>query len=171
MFALKPRKEIAIRIVLSVVILFNAFSSTAVFAKSPSTQDPVPSPTLSATVTETPTAEPTNSQKASPMPAVTETATLSPSPIATKTPIPSVSSTPTASVGSKTPILSLSSDPGFVTPGGSLILSWAIEGVSLIEYQVVLQITLPEGISLIDSNVGEYDPTSRVLIIPVTVSS
>jgi len=58
--------------VLFAVILFNAFSSIAVFAKSPLIPDAVMSPTSTVTITETSTAEPTISptQTETPLPGI-----------------------------------------------------------------------------------------------------
>ena len=82
-----------------------------------------------------------------------------------------MTATPSTSFESQPRVISLYTHPDFITPGGSLILNWVVERVLMKARQPVLQITLLDGISLIDGKVGEYDPANRVQIVAVNDSS
>ncbi|MDQ3004902.1 MAG: hypothetical protein M3R47_05900, partial [Chloroflexota bacterium] len=92
-----------------------------------------------------------------------------PSQTGTPTPVTTVIATEPAVT---TPLLSLVADPGFITADSKLMLDWVIEGVIIEEHKsLLLQITLPDELSLQEGYEGTYDETSRTLTITVTALS
>ncbi len=172
MFAFIPRTEITIRVALIAAILFNASSYTAAYANSSiaqgeestatptliTTATPVTEPDTTPPITETPTPQPISISS--------DGATETPSPTATASTAPTLP-TASSSLQNETPILELSTNPNFITPGGSITLNWKIAGVSLTEYVLVLKISIPESFSLQGAYNGEFDPSTRTLIMPV----
>ena len=151
MFALKVRTEFITRLILIAVILFNALVPTIASASSLSAEKQAEG----FLDVSNPSGEMAN------LPATTVAAL-------TATPVP-LAAAVTPSPETKTPILSLVADPDYLTANSKLVLTWTIEGVSIQDYKLLLlQITLPEGLSLQDGYEGKYDESTRLLTIPVT---
>ncbi len=158
MFAVKPRMGTAFRILLIAVILFNALTSTAVFAKTSPAQDIKSTETPTQITSETPTPEstPTSADSETPTLEPTDTPTETPTPIAEMaTPIvQQIQHTTTDPTNvsqqfkDEIPTLSLYTNPDFVTPGGNLMLNWEIADTSLGKHNFILQINIPGGFSL-----------------------
>jgi len=150
--------------VLNFLVLFCLMFSMA--TGTPVVQAQAPEPTGAQTNTDTPTADPTISPTETPTPIV---ATATPSPVSTvtETPMPSATLAPSTGDQATIPTLSLSTNPEFVVPGESLMLKWVIEVAALQERQLVLQITLPDGITPKEKE-AVYDPASHLLMISIT---
>ncbi|MBI5296733.1 MAG: hypothetical protein HY869_14740 [Chloroflexi bacterium] len=113
--------------------------------------------------TETPTAtEEIPTQITTPV--ITQTVT----PIPSGTPIPPLETVPP--VVEPQIILNLSAEPGFVTPGGTNLISWSIEGISPSEHELSLEINLPKGFTPADKEL-KYDEVTRILSITLQKES
>jgi RHS repeat-associated protein len=77
---------------------------------------------------------------------------------------------PSSSNKADSPVLELSVDPDFITPGGTLKLSWMITNLVLEETTAIsLHLLLTSDFSIAGNyDAGTYDPTNQTLIIPVT---
>lgn len=88
----------------------------------------------------------------------------------TPTPVPTATDTDTPEAETQAPLLSLFADPDYVTADSRLTLTWTVDGRLLEKYrQLLLQVTLPEELSLQDGGDGKYDEDTRTLTFPVTV--
>jgi len=131
------------------------------------TPEVTPSPEETETpITETPTPEATASPEETESP-MTETPTLEATAIVegTETVI-SPTETLTEVVVPEIHLLSLSSNPDFITPGGNLMLEWAIDP-SLDGQGLVLQINIPAGFTIQGKVDGNYNKASRVLTVTI----
>ncbi|MFZ5881280.1 MAG: protein-glutamine glutaminase family protein [Chloroflexota bacterium] len=97
-------------------------------------------------------------------PVVTETIT----PVPSGTPIPPLETVPPAEEPQI--VLNLTAEPGFVTPGGSNLISWSIEGISPSEHELSLEINLPKGFTPADKEL-KYDEATQILSITVQKES
>jgi hypothetical protein len=142
MFAFNLRREIVVRILLIIAILFNAPMSS--FSAHAAEETGTPAPTITDTPTTEPTLTPTEAT-----PPVTETPVpLTETPSPSEIPIETVPSDITGeaqqSAASSTPALLLSVDPNFIAPSGIFTLIWRVEGVA--RDGLVMQILLPAGV-------------------------
>lgn len=145
---------------LTAVLLFNTFTSVSVMA-----QEPEPTASVTPEITESPVTTATMG------PAITTNATSTPEPTATAAPTLTTSpvdlTTPSPETITITPSIKLSSDPGFITPGGRLMLLWEVEGISPSTQTYTLNLALPEGIFPTENKDIVFDAISRVATIAV----
>lgn len=168
MFAFRLRTIFAVpaRVFLIAVILFNAFAPTAASAGALDTvsnvTDLLDGKSLLGTVTGVSSTVSELSGKTDEF-NQTDTLTTTPTPVATETP---------TDTETRVPSLILAADPGYLTADSKFILTWTLEGLALEDHKpLALQITVPEGLSLMDGYEGRYDETTRTLTIPVTALS
>lgn len=154
---------------LNFLVLFCLIFSTVVSTPVAQAQAPQPTPTN----TDTPTVSPPQTETTTPISeTVTPSVVTTPAPVTpTETPIPVATLMPVVNDQAAVPALVLSTKPEFITPGGNLKLDWVIEGLTVVEGQFVLEITFPDGVSVKKTKDSEYDPTTRVLTIAVTVAN
>jgi hypothetical protein len=167
MFAFNQRKEIIVRVLLIVAILFSAPMNSFTARAADETGTPTP------TVTDTPTTE-LNVTSTQISPDITET----PIPV-TETPVPAVTPTNTVSTDvtqetassatTAIPSLMLSADPSFIPPSGIFTLIWTVEGFSF--EGSVLKILLPVGTLPHAEYVGTYDEANHTLLVNLTALS
>jgi RHS repeat-associated protein len=166
MFALKPRTEIAARALLIAVIVFNAFVPTAAAASSLSggkaNGDLI-------TTSSTENISMHLGEMAGHFPGASQQPRTSTSTGTAKSPNQADTLNLAAA---NAPILSLTADPDYLTANSQLVLNWTVDGISLSDYQLLLlQITVPDGLSLQAGYQGTYDEATRVLTITVTALS
>lgn len=181
--ALRASASAGVRVLLIAMVLFNAMAPTSAAAMSSNVEQSnlsadsqgIKGSTLNsyagrslraALQKSTPAVTPTPDLSGTPTSETKPTATAVPSQTGTPAPATPVMVTDPAIT---IPLLSLVADPGFITADSKLVLDWVIDGVIIEEHKsLLLQITLPDGLSLQEGYEGKYDEASRRLTSSIT---
>jgi hypothetical protein len=137
---------------------------------TPIGREPTATPTLSFGVppTGTPTPEPTAS--ATPEPTATLEPTLIPTIVPSDTVTPTLTPTITPTPGPELVPgrLELDIDPWPAAAGDVVTTTWLISGTQIPLDGLELYLTVPAGITPIDTGGGTFDPTTNTLILPLS---